>query len=89
MRPLNLWLVKRFGFVLPIFWGSWFLPLLPSRRVDGLHTVFGKALQLPRIDDPTPEQVAEWHSTYISELLALFERHKAQFGYQDRTLQLF
>ena len=53
LRPLNLWLVKRFGFVLPIFWGTWFFPLLPSRRVNGIHTVFGKAMQLPRIDEPT------------------------------------
>lgn len=38
MRPLNLWLVKRFGFVLPIFAGCWWCPLLPRTDVQ-LHTV--------------------------------------------------
>ena len=40
MRPLNLWLVKRFGFVLPVFAGSWFCPLLPRPDV-ALNTVPG------------------------------------------------
>ena len=89
LRPVNLWLVRRFGFVLPIFWGTWFFPLLPSRRVNGIHTVLGKALELPRVDEPTAEQVAEWHATYMRELEALFERHKAQFGYADRKLRFY
>ena len=88
LRPLNLWLVKRFGFVLPVFCGSWFFPLLPRRDVP-LHTVFGKALVLPRLDDPTAEQVAEWHATYMRELEDLYESHKAQFGYADRKLTFF
>jgi len=54
-----------------------------------LNTVFGKALRLPRIEEPTAEQVQEWHARYVRELEALFEEHKAQFGYADRTLTLF
>mmetsp|Transcript_95143 Transcript_95143/g.307224 ORF Transcript_95143/g.307224 Transcript_95143/m.307224 type:complete len:339 (-) Transcript_95143:220-1236(-) len=88
VRPLNLWLVRRFGFVLPVFWGSRLLPLLPRGDV-ALNTVFGKALRLPRIEEPTAEQVQEWHARYVRELEALFEEHKAQFGYADRTLTLF
>ena len=38
MRPVNLFLVKRFGFVLPVFAGWPFLPLLPRTDVE-LHTV--------------------------------------------------
>ena len=88
VRPINLWLVKRFGFVLPLFWGTWWYPLLPRRDVE-LHTVMGRALELPRIDEPSAAQVDEWHATYMRELEALFERHKAQFGYADRTLNFF
>ena len=88
LRPLNLWLVKTFGFVLPIFWGTWFFPLLPRRDVP-LHTVFGKALHLPKIENPTAAQVAEWHATYMRELEDLFDRHKGQFGYGDRMLKFF
>merc|ERR1719464_2210834 len=58
--PLNLWLVKRLGFVLPIFCGRWWCPLLPRGDVE-LNTVFGEVLQLPRIEDPTTAQVEEWH----------------------------
>ena len=87
MRPLNLWLVERFGFVLPIFAGSWFCPLLPRTDVE-LHTVMGKALHLPRIDEPTKEDVDHWHAMYIKELEALYAEHKAQFGYGTRELQI-
>ena len=88
VRPLNLWLVKNFGFVLPIFWGCWYYPLLPRRDVP-LHTVLGKALHLPKIDEPTNEEVNEWHAIYMRELEALFERHKAQFGYAERKLTFY
>lgn len=88
LRPLNLWLVKKFGFVLPVFAGCWWCPLLPRRNVP-LNTVMGRALHLPRIADPTPEQVAEWHATYMRELEALFEEHKMQFGYGDRKLHFY
>jgi len=87
LRPLNLWLVKRFGFVLPVFWGSRFCPLLPRSDVE-LHTVLGKALHLPRIDEPTKEEVEKWHATYVSALRALYEEHKVQFGYSGRELQI-
>ena len=88
IRPLNLWLVKTFGFVLPIFWGSWFYPLLPRRDVP-LNTVLGKAIHLPTIQEPTPEEVAHWHEIYMAELEALFERHKSQFGYADRQITFY
>jgi len=88
LRPLNLALVRRFGFVLPLFWGTWFCPLLPRRDV-ALNTVFGDALELPRIPEPTAEQVAQYHEQYMAALEAVFEEHKAQFGYADRKLTFF
>jgi hypothetical protein len=88
MRPLNLWLVKRFGFVLPVFWGTWWCPLLPRSDVP-LNTVYGKALEFPRIDEPTPADVAKWHGLYVEALEEVFETHKAQFGYADRQLTFY
>ncbi|KAL1523791.1 hypothetical protein AB1Y20_018714 [Prymnesium parvum] len=87
MRRINLWLVKRFGFVLPVFAGCWFCPLLPRTDVE-LHTVLGKAIQFPRIDQPTSADIETWHAKYIQELRALYEAHKAQFGYAGRELQI-
>ena len=87
MRPLNLWLVKRFGFVLPVFCGCALCPLLPRADVE-LHTVFGKAIQLPRIEDPTREDVEKHHMIYIAALRKLYDEHKEQFGYGERELQI-
>jgi len=88
VRSFNLWLVKRFGFVLPIFAGHWLFPLLPRSDV-ALNTVLGKVLKLPRIAEPTSEEVTKWQKIYIAELEALFEEHKEQFGYSDRKLKFF
>ncbi|CAE8623074.1 unnamed protein product [Polarella glacialis] len=86
-EPLNMWLVKKLGFVLPIFWGRWWCPMLPRGDVE-LHTVFGEVLQLPRIEEPTAEQVAEWHGKYMAAVDRVFETHKSQFGYGDRKLEI-
>ena len=51
--------------------------------------VLGEPLQLPRITEPTDEEVAHWHAQYIERLTALFDRHKARFGYADRELEIF
>lgn len=87
LRQFNMWLVKRFGFVLPIFRGRWWCPLLPRSDAE-LNTVFGEVLQLPCIKDPTPEDVAEWHEKYIDALTHVFDTHKGKFGFADRQLEV-
>jgi 1-acyl-sn-glycerol-3-phosphate acyltransferase len=88
LRPLNLWLVRRCGIVLPIFYGHWCCPLLPRTDVP-LNTVLGKALVLPRIEEPTKEDVARWHAAYVAALEALYEEHKEYFGYAGRQLKIY
>lgn len=87
VRPLNLALVRRFGFVLPLFAGWRWLPLLPRPDV-ALNTVVGASIQLPRIAEPSAEEVARWHAVYVAELRRVYESYKAQFGYADRALVL-
>jgi len=87
MRSLNMWLVKRFGFVLPIFWGRWWCPILPRGDIE-LNTVFGEMLQLPKIEDPSPEDVATWHENYKAAVERVFETHKHRFGYGDRKIEI-
>ncbi|CAM9874983.1 unnamed protein product, partial [Choristocarpus tenellus] len=55
---------------------SW-CPLLPRRT--RLTTVFGKPIVLPKIDEPTGEDLEKWHAVYIKELRDLFDRHKAKY----------
>lgn len=86
-EPVNMWLVKTFGFVLPVFWGRWWCPMIPRGDV-ALNTVFGEVLELPRIEEPTVEQVGEWHDKYMAAVNRVFETHKAQFGYADRKLEI-
>ena len=53
-----------------------------------LHTVASTILQLPRIENPSDADVAQWHSKYMDHLEALFERHKGRFGYAHRKLEM-
>eukprot|EP00929_Paragymnodinium_shiwhaense_P028627 TRINITY_DN16563_c0_g1_i1.p1 TRINITY_DN16563_c0_g1~~TRINITY_DN16563_c0_g1_i1.p1 ORF type:complete len:353 (-),score=75.87 TRINITY_DN16563_c0_g1_i1:125-1183(-) len=87
LRGINLWLVKRYGFVLPLFCGRPLCPLLPLG--GGLHTVYGGVVQLPKIEAPTTEDVVKWHRVYVETLKSVFDTHKAKFGYGDRELHLF
>mmetsp|Transcript_33266 Transcript_33266/g.74770 ORF Transcript_33266/g.74770 Transcript_33266/m.74770 type:complete len:334 (+) Transcript_33266:49-1050(+) len=87
LRPLNLWLGKHLGFVVPVFWGRSLCPLLP--RGGGLHTVYGRALQLPQISDPSTEELIRWHAVYVDALVSLFDEYKHRFGYGDRELRCF
>ena len=84
----RMWMQENLGFIIPIFWGPyWFAPWLPRRDV-ALHTVIGSPLNLPRIENPTKEEVNKWHQTYISALTQLFETHKKSFGYEDHKLEI-
>ena len=59
--------------------GRWWFPLLARNR--RMHIVVGKAMQLPLLEAPTKEKVAEHHARYVAALTELFERHKGSYGY--------
>ena len=73
-HKLRFWLNK-YNIPTIVPFGKWWCPLLPRHDV-GVHTVIGKAIELPRIEQPSREDVAKWHALYIEELQALFDRHK-------------
>eukprot|EP00656_Telonema_subtile_P002555 TRINITY_DN11144_c0_g1_i1.p1 TRINITY_DN11144_c0_g1~~TRINITY_DN11144_c0_g1_i1.p1 ORF type:complete len:235 (-),score=59.72 TRINITY_DN11144_c0_g1_i1:191-895(-) len=82
------WMQKRLGVILPVFWGPhWWCPLLPDSEVQ-IHTVVGNHFKLPKIPEPTPEQVKEYHELYISKLTELYNRYKGRFGHKERELEL-
>lgn len=72
----RLWM-NSLGIPTILIWGRWFLPLLPKRHAMGLHVVCGDALKLPKIENPSNKEVAEWHDKYIAALINLYERHKS------------
>ncbi|XP_029837364.3 2-acylglycerol O-acyltransferase 2 isoform X1 [Ixodes scapularis] len=48
--------------------------------------VMGKPIGVPKIEDPTAEDVSIWHEKYITALTELFEEHKAKCGAEDASL---
>jgi hypothetical protein len=85
LRPLLMWSARTLGCVVPLYAGCWWCPLLPRTAVS-LNTVWGEVIELPRIEQPSDEDVAKWHAVYMSALQRTFETHKARFGLADRTL---
>ena len=45
-------------------------------------------MKLPKIEQPTADDVAHWHGRYVAALQAIYDDHKARFGYGDRGLDL-
>ncbi|XP_005401663.1 PREDICTED: acyl-CoA wax alcohol acyltransferase 2 isoform X1 [Chinchilla lanigera] len=57
-------------------WG--FLPYAQS-----LTTVVGEPLPLPKIQNPSQEDVAKYHALYVDALRKLFDEHKTKFGISE------
>ena len=78
------WLRKKLGICIPVYKGSFgFLP----KRVP-LDMVVGAPIepQCATPGKPTDAEVAEAHAAYIRALKALFDEHKASFGFAQREL---
>jgi len=65
-----------------------FFPLLPLQTPWGIHTIHGKGRQFPKIDEPTPEEVDEYHKLFVQDLSDLFDRHKHRFSLSQSELEV-
>eukprot|EP00611_Tribonema_gayanum_P025207 TRINITY_DN5693_c0_g1_i1.p1 TRINITY_DN5693_c0_g1~~TRINITY_DN5693_c0_g1_i1.p1 ORF type:complete len:341 (-),score=104.51 TRINITY_DN5693_c0_g1_i1:335-1357(-) len=66
-------LSRTLGVSITLLWGRWGLPLPMPRKI---MCVMGRPMGLPQIDDPTPEQVKDWHDKYVAEVVRLFNKYK-------------
>lgn len=67
-------------------WGRW---LLPIPRDCKLLYVSGQPLGLPKIDNPTMEDIEKWHAKYVAEVRRIFETYKDRVPeYKDKTLKI-
>lgn len=53
-----------------------------------IHMVIGKPIELPKLEQPSKEEVQRYLDMYITALQSLFERHKQAAGCPDLTMQV-
>ncbi|KAK7360403.1 hypothetical protein VNO77_02395 [Canavalia gladiata] len=76
----------RFMKIIPLFyWGVYGSPI-PFK--NPLYIVVGKPIEVEKNPEPTMEQVAKVHSQFVEALENLFNRYKAQAGYENLELKI-
>ncbi len=86
LPTIQAWTYRHFGLALPLYpHGRWFSPI-PSKV--SIVVVFGEPLAIPKIPEPTKEDVEHYHALYFKALHKLFEESKAEAGFPNATLEL-
>ena len=73
LYKVQVYLMKRFTFSFPIL-----THILPKRVK--VAVVVGSAIDVPKVAEPTQEQVEKYHGLYVEALKKLYEDHKAYYG---------
>ncbi|XP_054662664.1 2-acylglycerol O-acyltransferase 3-like [Grus americana] len=83
LRRLQRGVKALLGFAPCFFWGRGGLPFLPFSVP--LTVVVGAPLEVPRLPQPSPQDVARYHQLYVQRLQQLFEEHKEACGVAPST----
>jgi Diacylglycerol acyltransferase len=80
------YLSKVLGISLVPFFGrfGWFLG--PPRRI-AVAVCLGEPVICPRMDNPTQDEIEKYHEQLLLAYQELFEKHKAAYGWQHKTLK--
>jgi len=77
-------LSRKLGASITLMFGLWGLPI---PRPCKLLVVRGSPLGLPQRDEPTQQEIDEWHQKYVDEVVKLFEKYKEKHpDYANKTL---
>lgn len=68
-----------------IFWGLFGSPL-PYRQQ--MHVVVGRPIEVKKNPNPTSDEVLDLHGQFVEALQDIFERYKAQLGYDNLQLKV-
>lgn len=80
--------MNRYGLPAIFALGNPILPILPRWDTD-LYIAMGEPILVPKIDNPSKEQVSQWHKKYMAALTKLFEDHKEEaYGPDAKTIKL-
>ncbi|XP_014294118.1 2-acylglycerol O-acyltransferase 2 isoform X2 [Halyomorpha halys] len=71
------WIKKKTGAVLALPMGQFGLFCVP--KGVPLTTVVGKPINVPKVAEPTQEQIDHYHAVYTEALVNLFEEHKYKY----------
>lgn len=81
--PLE-WMSRKLQTSVTFFWGKFgtFIP-----RDDKIFVVLGRPLGMPKIENPTNEDVDKWHMKYCDEVKRIFNKYKEKVPqYKDKEL---
>jgi len=87
---LDKYVASWIGFYPVIFSGrgyfqNWF-GIMPRKKE--INVVVGKPISVPKLENPTPQDVEQYHERYISEVEDLYNENKSIYGYQDVKLEI-
>lgn len=74
---------RRLQFGLLPLWGRFGLPLMHRAPILG---VCGRPIVVPRVEDPSKEQIDKYHAIFVDELQKLFEKYKGLYGWENKKL---
>jgi len=78
---LQKWFLKKIHFVFPLIpYGRWFLPL---PRPAELTLVVGTPFYVPKIENPTAEEVDKYHGEYYRSVETLIHNYRTSTPYKD------
>lgn len=63
-----------------IFWSKY--GMFPDIESE-IRTVVGKPIELPKLENPTDEQINCYHEIYIEKLTNLYEKYAVKFNIKD------
>lgn len=85
-NPVLAAVSRRLQVSLTYIWGLWYLPI---PRPCPLLYVSGKPLGMPKIENPTNEDIDHWHTEYCAQVTRIFETYKEKVpAYKHKTLEI-
>lgn len=78
---------RKIGFLPMAFFGAFGIPFGPPKPCDYVNVV-GSPIPVPKIPNPTEEDIKKVQDVFLAKMVDLFERNKAAYGYGEITLRL-
>lgn len=78
--------VRRIGYV-PLLISGWMGTMMPKQVP--MTIVVGRPIRLPKVEEPTNEQVEEALEQFIAAVEGLFDKHKAAAGHAETKLTVY